>query len=99
MNTIKRTIAYADWFRRLRDRQAKDRIDNRILRAERGNFGDHHSLGNGVSEMRIDYGSGYRIYFAQEENTVYLLLLGGDKRNQDADIEKAKAMWSAMGGK
>ncbi len=99
MNTIKRTRAYVDWFLRLHDQKAKDRIDNRIIRARKGNFGDHHSLGDGVSEMRIDYGPGYRIYFAQEGNTVYLLLLGGDKRNQNDDIKKAKAMWLGMGGK
>ena len=99
MNTICKTRAYSDWFRRLDDRQAKSRILNRIDRAENGNFGDHRPVGDGVSEMRIDYGPGYRIYFAQEGNMAYLLLVGGDKRNQENDIKKARAMWQAIRGK
>ena len=96
MNTIKRTRAYVDWFFHLNDQQARDRILNRIRRAGNGNFGDHHAVGDGVYEMRIDYGPGYRVYFAREGDTVYLLLLGGDKRNQDSDIQKAKAIWKAI---
>ena len=91
-----KTKAYANWFRRLQDSRAKARILNRIDRAEGGNFGDHRSVGDGVSEMRIDYGPGYRVYFAQVGGAVYLLLLGGDKRNQAADIAKAKALWKAI---
>ena len=96
MNTIKRTRAYVDWFFRLNDQQARDRILNRIRRAGNGNFGDHYAVGDGVSEMRIDYGPGYRVYFAREGDTVYLLLLGGDKRTQGSDIQKAKAIWKAI---
>lgn len=77
----------------MKDLTAKQRIAKRINRAIDGNFGDHHSVGDGVSEMRIDYGPGYRVYYAKEGTTVYLLLCGGDKRNQDADIAKAKALW------
>ncbi len=99
MNTIRGTEAYRNWYACLNDQKAKDRIAIRIKRARNGNFGDHRALGEGVSEMRIDYGPGYRIYFAQEGNTVYLLLLGGDKRNQNSDIKKAKALWLGMGGK
>jgi putative addiction module killer protein len=96
MNTIQKTEAYTTWFHRLNDIQAKVRILNRIDRAENGNFGDHHAVGDGVSEMRIDYGPGYRVYFAQVGSVVYLLLLGGDKRTQENDITKAKALWKAI---
>ncbi len=99
MNAMHITKAYAGWFRSIRDQQAKNRILNRIDRAENGNFGDHHSVGDGVFEMRIDYGPGYRVYFAREGIAVYLLLIGGDKRTQERDIQKAKAMWRAIGGK
>ncbi len=98
-NTIHYTRAYLQWFDTLRDRHVQERIALRIDRARRGNFGDHHSLGGGVSEMRIDYGSGYRIYYAQKGNTIYLLLLGGDKQSQAADIKKAKKAWLDIGGK
>ena len=96
MNTINRTRIFKTWFSRLRDHRAGQHIIRRIGRAKKGNFGDHHAVGDGVSEMRIDYGPGYRVYYAQEGATVYLLLLGGDKRTQDADIEKAKELWLSM---
>ncbi|MCL2000410.1 MAG: type II toxin-antitoxin system RelE/ParE family toxin [Planctomycetes bacterium] len=96
VGSVRKTGAYSNWFRRLSDRQAKARILNRIDRAENGSFGDYRSVGEGVSEMRIDYGPGYRIYFAQEGRVIYLLLMGGDKRNQEKDIAKAKAMWQAI---
>ncbi len=99
MNTMHATRAYANWFRRLSDQRAKVRILNRLDRAENGNFGDCRSVGDGGFEMRIDCGPGYRVYFAQEGNAVYLLLVGGDKRTQERDIQKAKAMWNAIGGK
>ena len=93
MNTIKRLQAFIVWMGGLKDMQAKQRIAARINRAMDGNFGDHHFLRDGVSEMRIDCGPGYRVYYAQEGTTIYLLLSGGDKRNQDADIAKAIALW------
>lgn len=99
MNTIETTEEYEAWLDRLRDQQVKNRIAIRIYRARAGNFGDHHSLADGISEMRIDYGPGYRIYYAQKGNAVYLLLLGGDKRTQERDIQKAKDLWRSLGGK
>ena len=96
MNTIRKTDIFRTWLSRLRDHQARQRILGRIRRAAKGNFGDHHAVGDGVSEMRIDYGPGYRVYYAQEGATVYLLLLGGDKRTQDADIDKARDLWLTM---
>jgi len=76
----------------LRDRQAKARIETRLLRLAMGNPGDCRHLKGGVSELRIDYGAGYRLYYCQRGEAVYLLLCGGDKRTQQADIERAQEM-------
>ena len=95
MNTINKTPEYEDWFARLTDIQVKARVRTRVHNASLGNFGDRHFLRDGVSEMRIDYGPGYRLYYAQEGKAVYLLLVGGDKRSQNRDIARAVAMWQA----
>jgi putative addiction module killer protein len=89
MIEIRETKAYALWFRSLRDRQAKARIDTRVRRLSLGNPGDVKPVGSGVSELRIDYGPGYRIYFIQRESTLIILLAGGDKRTQQQDITQA----------
>ncbi len=86
---IRQTDVYARWFRRLRDREARDRIDKRILRLSMGNAGDVRPVGEGVSEMRIDYGPGYRIYFTRRDDATVILLAGGDKSSQRRDIERA----------
>ena len=86
---VRQSSIYRDWFDRLRDRQAKARIDSRISRLSMGNAGDAKSVGSGVSELRIDYGPGYRVYFSRKGKTIILLLCGGDKRTQQADIERA----------
>jgi putative addiction module killer protein len=78
-----------NWFKSLRDRQAKARIDIRIRRLSMGNPGDVKPVGQGVSELRIDYGPGYRVYFIQQGETLIILLAGGDKRTQDRDIKTA----------
>lgn len=83
----------ADWLRRLRDIQAKAAIIRRLNRLEQGNFGDFKPLRDGVHELRIDVGPGYRVYYARSGQTVMLLLCGGDKRSQDADIARACACW------
>ena len=80
-----------NWLSGLRDQRAMARISARIERLELDLFGDCRSVKGGVSELRIDYGPGYRIYFAQIEKTVVLLLCGGDKRTQKSDITKAQA--------
>ena len=72
------------------------RILSRVVAAETGNFGDCEPVGEGVSEMRIHYGPGYRVYFAQEGIHVYLLIAGGDKGSQDRDIKQAKALWTEL---
>ena len=89
MIEIRQTEIYAEWFSSLRDRQAKARIDIRIRRLSLGNPGDVKAVGEGVSELRIDYGPGYRVYFVQRGQTVVILLAGGDKRTQDRDIKAA----------
>lgn len=89
MIDIRQTETYAAWFESLRDRQARARIDIRIRRLSLGNPGDVKAVGEGVSELRIDYGPGYRVYFVQRGHTVVILLAGGDKRTQDRDIKTA----------
>ncbi len=89
MIEIRQTETYADWFADLRDRQARARIDVRIRRLSLGNPGDVRPVGEGVSELRIDYGPGYRVYFVQRGSTLVILLAGGDKRTQNRDIQTA----------
>ena len=81
------------WLASLRDRQARARIKARLDRVENGNFGDYKPVGSGVMELRIDYGQGYRLYFAQSGETIVLLLCGGDKNTQSQDIIRAKRYW------
>lgn len=89
MIEVRQTDVFADWFAGLRDREARARITVRIRRLSLGNPGDVKPVGGGVSEMRIDYGPGYRVYFVRRGDTVVVLLCGGDKRNQDRDIARA----------
>jgi putative addiction module killer protein len=89
MIEIRETEVYALWFSSLRDRQVKARIDTRIRRLSLGNPGDVKPVGAGVSELRIDYGPGYRIYFIQRGSALIILLAGGDKRTQQLDIAQA----------
>jgi putative addiction module killer protein len=86
---IRQTEVYAQWFTSLQDQQAKARINARIRRLSLGNPGDVRPVGEGVSEMRIDYGPGYRVYFVQHGQTMVVLLAGGDKDTQDRDIRRA----------
>ena len=90
MPEIRQTDVYVRWFRRLRDKQAKARINARIRRLSLGNPGNVRAVGEGVSELRIDYGPGYRVYFVQQGQFLAILLTGGDKSTQDQDIEKAR---------
>ncbi|MBM4288381.1 MAG: type II toxin-antitoxin system RelE/ParE family toxin [Deltaproteobacteria bacterium] len=92
MLEIRQTEVYSDWFNSLRDRQARARIDVRIRRLSLGNPGDIKPVGEGVSELRIDYGPGYRVYFVQHGQTVVILLAGGDKSTQDKDIKTAREL-------
>ncbi|MGW8257264.1 MAG: type II toxin-antitoxin system RelE/ParE family toxin [Thermoguttaceae bacterium] len=89
MIEIRQTEVYSKWFRALRDRQARARIQVRIDRLQLGLPGDVKPVGGGVSELRIDYGPGYRVYFMRRGRELIILLAGGDKRTQDRDIKKA----------
>jgi putative addiction module killer protein len=89
---IRQTDLYARWFDGLRDRQARARILVRIRRLSLGNPGDVRPVGEGVSEMRIDYGPGYRVYFVSRGEQLVILLAGGDKQSQARDIYAAREL-------
>ncbi len=92
MKVIHTTAAFDEWFASLRDRQGQLRIQARIDRAELGNFGDCEPVGEGVSEMRIHVGSGYRVYFVERGLEIVILLAGGDKSTQAKDIKNAQKL-------
>lgn len=89
---IRKTDIFVEWFDNLRDSRARTRIIARLDRMEMGNFGDVRPVGGGVNELRIHYGPGYRLYFVRRGPTVVILLCGGDKKTQHADIAKAKIL-------
>ena len=93
MAEIYRTDVFDDWLRSLRDLQGRARIDVRIRRLANGNPGDVRPVGQGVSELRIDFGPGYRVYFAARGDDLILLLAGGDKSSQARDIASALALY------
>ena len=88
------TEAFETWLRGLRNQRAKIRILSRLERIEDGNFGDHRSVGDGVSELRVNVGQGYRVYYTIRRNTVVILLYGGDKSSQRRDIRRAQRIAS-----
>ena len=92
MIEMKKTDVYAQWLDDLRDIRARARVQARVERLAAGNPGDVKPVGDGVSEMRIDYGPGYRVYFTRRGNEVVILLAGGDKSTQDADIKTAQGL-------
>ena len=96
MIEIRETDIYHEWFEHLKDKRAKARIDVRIRRVSLGNFGDVRPVGKGVSELRIDYGPGYRVYFTQHGNTLVILLCGGEKSTQAKDIQQAHELAQAL---
>lgn len=98
MNVLLESAVFSAWLRRLRDIEARHRIVARLKRAAFGNFGDVKPVGDGVHEMRVDCGPGYRVYYARDGERVYLLLCGGDKRTQAQDIALAKALWAETRG-
>ena len=91
--TIDDRDVYLEWLRKQRDTTAKLAIVRRVNRIELGNFGDHKFCRDGVWELRIDVGAGYRVYYAMAGKEIVLLLCGGDKRTQEADIERACGYW------
>jgi putative addiction module killer protein len=92
MMEVRQTEHYSKWFEKLKDRNARMRIDIRIRRLSLGNPGDVKLLEGGISELRIDYGPGYRVYFTRRGNQLIILLAGGDKTTQNNDIQKAKKL-------
>jgi putative addiction module killer protein len=96
MIEVRPTRTFKSWIGQLRDRQARDRILARIGRLALGNAGDVKPVGEGVSETRINYGPGYRLYFVQRGGKLIILLCGGDKASQRADIAQAKLMARSM---
>lgn len=92
MVEIIKSATFDRWLKKLRDPRAKARIEMRIRRLGLGNPGDVQSIGDGLSEMRIDYGPGYRVYYMQQGAILSVLLCGGDKRTQQNDIDKAKRL-------
>jgi putative addiction module killer protein len=89
MKRVFRSVVYRKWIKNLRDSRAKARVFDRIDRLANGNHGDTKPVGDGCSELRIDYGPGYRIYYKETGKEIILLLCGGDKTTQDADIARA----------
>lgn len=92
MIEVRQHAVFAKWLRKLSDIQAKARFLVRLDRMKAGNFGDHKSVGDGVSELRFTFGPGYRIYYTVRGNTIVVLLCGGDKDSQEADIARAKEL-------
>ena len=92
MLEVRQTQEYATWFAKLRDRQARARILARVRRLQLGNPGDVKPVGEGISELRITHGPGYRDYFAQRGTALVVLLAGGDKRTQRREIAMAKEL-------
>jgi putative addiction module killer protein len=98
----KQIVFYADedgnepfqiWIDALRDTQGRRRIIKRLLRVQQGNYGDVEPIGEGLSELRLFFGPGYRVYFGEDSGNIVVILCGGDKDSQDSDIENAKAYW------
>jgi putative addiction module killer protein len=96
MNTFERSEEFDHWLAGLKDKTGRARIALRIRSAEHGNFGDCKPVGEGVSEMRVHVGPGYRVYYTRRAAVVYLLLVGGDKSTQKRDIKRAIAMARAL---
>ncbi|MGX1322692.1 putative addiction module killer protein [Bradyrhizobium sp. USDA 377] len=96
MPAIRETEQFSSWLNKLRDAFAKAKILIRIERLAKGNAGDVKPVGEGISELRIHHGAGYRVYFAQRGERLILLLCGGDKDSQDKDIENAKKIASEL---
>lgn len=89
---------FIDWLEGLKDFKARTRIEIRLDRVRLGNFGDHESVSEGVNELRIHYGPGYRVYYGREGKTLVLLLAGGSKKTQGRDIKRAKGYWEDYKG-
>jgi putative addiction module killer protein len=97
MIITKKTTEFDKWIKRLKDIRAKSKILFRIQKLETDeHFGDCKPVGDGISEMRINYAKGYRLYFREKDNKIVILLIGGEKSTQQKDIEKAKKIWNKI---
>ena len=97
MFLIEKTIEFDKWLRKLKDLKAKAKILFRIQKIEDvGHFGDCKPVGDGIRELRVDFGKGYRVYFKEKDGKIILLLIGGDKSTQQKDIAKAKGIWGKL---
>jgi len=97
MLRTEKTSEFDKWIRKLKDLRAKAKILFRIQKIETdGHFGDCKPVGDGISEMRINYAKGYRVYFREKDNKIVVLLIGGDKSTQQKDIKKAKEIWNRI---
>jgi putative addiction module killer protein len=97
MFTVSHTVEFDTWLDRLRDHEARGRIAGRLRAAREGHFGDHASVGDGVLEMRLHFGPGYRLYFTRREARLIVMLGGGDKSSQSRDIARAKLLARRLG--
>jgi putative addiction module killer protein len=95
---LRKTALFAEWFDRLRDEQAKRRIQARIDRLQCGNPGQHRALAGGIIELKVDHGPGYRVYYCHHGAVLVILLCGGDKDSQDRDIEAARTLAAQLQG-
>lgn len=97
MYFIEKTTEFDKWFKKLNDLRAKAKILFRLQKLEKEeHFGDCEPVGNGISELKINYAKGYRIYFKERDGKIIILLMGGDKSTQQKDIEKAKEIWDKI---
>ena len=97
MIIIEKTNEFDKWIRKLKDIRAKSKILFRVQKLETDeHFGDYKPVGDGISEMPINYAKGYRVYFKEKDTKIVILLIGGDKSNQQKDIEKAKIIWDRI---
>lgn len=93
LETDEGKVPFEEWYDSLKDKVTKVRVRRRLDRLELGNFGDTESIGDGIYELRLHFGAGYRVYFTHVGNTVIVLIGGGDKSTQKGDIVKAKVLW------
>lgn len=90
---------FAAWIKKIKDHTVRSRIERRLERLEIGHYGDCEVVESGIYELRLHFGPGYRIYFAESGETIVIILCGGDKSNQSKDIEKAKQYWQELRGR
>lgn len=94
--TLTGKMPFMEWMKNIKDSTMRHRVRRRLDRLELGHYGDYRPLGDGICELRLDFGPGYRVYFAEEDSVIIILLCGGDKSGQVKDIETAKGYWKEL---